>query len=186
MLYLTSAARFHYEADCTGDSVSFTFPGDNQCVCCDPGYAKSFYWADNPGEFYYAVAYKEGANSCSGTERCNLNAIQGNTCCNSPNKDIKGAERYEIPMGEERCEKPQTLPPKMARDAKASEGSYEGCVSVWEHGGVLSVAVGDRRIDVPNQNSTRPTEKEVRDALVNAGVEDVEVHVARVGVRLDF
>jgi 16S rRNA G966 N2-methylase RsmD len=49
----------------------------------------------------------------------------------------------------------------------------------------VSVTVGDRRIEVPNHNSTRPTENEVRDAVVDAGVEDVEVHVARVRARLE-
>jgi hypothetical protein len=74
----------------------------------------------------------------------------------------------------------------VARDAVANEEPSGSCASVWSIGGVLNVAAGDRMIAVPNHNSTRPTENEVRAALVDAGVEDVEVHVARVGAIFDF
>ncbi|KAK5694945.1 hypothetical protein LTR17_024763 [Elasticomyces elasticus] len=185
--YLTFAARFHYAKDCEGASVTFGFPGNQKCVRLESGFARSLFWNDSPGIPLYAVAYKKGANSACGTSRCNINALQSKDCCNSPIKDIKGAERYAIQPGPG---KRSTLGPRgwsgIGRDVEADDGSQEDCVSVWEVGGVLSVAVGDRTIEVPNHNSTAPTEEEVRDALVNAGVEDVDFHLAQVGAELEF
>jgi hypothetical protein len=166
--YLTSAARFHYNADRVGDNVEFTMT--DYCTCLNNGYAKSMYWSQ-PGETYYAVAFKEDGKNCCGTERCNINGLHDATCCNSPNKDIKGAQRYSI--------EPIVTPPRrMARD--------KGCPSIWEHGALLNVAAGNRTIQVPNHNNTMPTENEIWDVLVNAGVEDVEVDVARVKAELEL
>ena len=186
--YLASAARFHYGAECTGDDVEFTFSANNRCVGLTNGYAKSMYWSD-PGQLYYAVAYKENSNSDCGKEVCNLNALQSKTCCNSGGgkKNIKGAERFRIPQGaRKRSTSSFEDSTVTGGDVEDVEGSYEGCTSVWELGAVLRVAVGDRMIGIPNHNSSMPTASEVRDVLVNAGVADVEVHMARVSANLDL
>jgi hypothetical protein len=123
----------------------------------------------DPGAPQIVVGYKPATNKpFCGKSVCSIQGLASEACCHSSNKNIKGAELHN--MG--------------AR--KREEGP---CQNVWEGGATLHIDIGGGTyVAVPNLNSTAPSEVDIQEALVAAGVENEEMDelvkqaVADVGI----
>jgi hypothetical protein len=149
---------FYYGGGCAGDHVEFSFNG-NECKHLNSGFAKSLLWYD-PGNPSVAVAYKPDADhDYCGKSVCSINGLAGDVCCDSNNKNIKGAELHR--MG--------------GRFRKRGQGP---CKNVWEEGATLNIDVGGGMyVRVPNVNSTEPSAIDIQEALVAAGIQGEEMDV---------
>jgi hypothetical protein len=123
----------------------------------------------DPGAPQIVVGYKPatGKPFC-GKSVCSIQGLASEACCHSSNKNIKGSELHNL----------------SAR--KREEGL---CKSVWEDGGALEIDIGGGTyVTVPNMNSTAPSEVDIQEALIAAGVgneemdELVNLAVADVGI----